>query len=758
MTRRPLQPARPPGRDRGVALVLVLMMLGIFASLAAAMAMVSQTNLRGADTQQRAQRAMVAAEAGLAFAMYRVNRVAADPEHWSDKGLIEGEEATTRWAAIRADLVAQIVTEPHCLEGQGPYRIRLGVGEQAHEFTFDLEQHPLGNDHDYDADAYNQSPYNINAGDNPFTADGLAVAAANPVDERWVRLTVTGFADDVQRTVAMDFQLRKTANYAILSRNRIMIGRNVMIDGPLGSHYTLVDEQHGHPIQMRDNFHGLTADLDAALDALVADLDAHDADGDNRLAVNDPAETGHLADPDADDLNNDGYIDTYDKFLAQFDDDADAAVSQAEFSNAGVLLDEQLWRLMNEAKYPPGTQFLWDSLEVLLPGDEEPVDASGDLTFLDAEDAYAKVRGEVSFKVSAAQWEDGVAAGNYHNHFRGPIHPDPFEPATTFAYDDMPSFSADSFDLSAYRDRATGDFAGQVAAPEPVDEEAAPTHTPASDATRESVPHQAQYPYDWYDRPVYENYVFRDVAIPKGTNALFRNCKFVGVTFVETVADNTDPNFNYAGMQRPDGDLAYSGVAADVDGESVDDTKPLANNIRFHDCTFEGVVATDVPDGFSHTRNKLQFTGGTRFDIDAPGLSDSDKALFQRSTILAPQYSVDIGTFQNPTAEGEVTRLDGAIVAGVIDIRGRAEINGALITTFEPAPGQGPLVEGGSPANFNTTIGYFGAASGDAETEPPGSGWGKILIRYDPDRPMPDGINGPITLAPDRRTYREGAP
>lgn len=759
MTKR--EPYRP--HQSGVALLLVLMMLGIFASLAAAMAMVSQTNLRSAATHHRAQEAMVAAEAGVTFALHRLNAIAAQPAHWTEKGVIDGDEARQRWAAIRTQFVASLQAESHYVGGQGPYRVALGSGDAAPRFELNVLQHPLAQ-HDYTSDFYNRPPYNINDGSNDFTADGNAVAADNPVDERWVRLTVTGTADDLERTVVMDVQLLKTVEYAILSRNRIMIGRNVMIDGPLGSHYTLVDEPHGHPIQMRDNFHGLTPSLDAALNDHVEDLREYDTDGDSRLAVADLDETGHLTNPLLHDLNGDGFIDTYDKLLGEFDGDGNAAISKNEFSSGGTLIDEQLWRLINEAKYPAGTEFFWDSLEVRLPGQAQAVDASGDLNVIDQHDGfqddagYAKINGEVRFKVSQAQWENGEAEGNYYDWFRGPIQPSPFKPATTFGYSQMPTFAPTSFDTTAYRNLATGDFQTQVSKPEASSKTAQPSYTPPSASNLESVPYQAEYPYDHYERPVYENYVFRNVKIPKGTNALFKNCKFIGVTFVETAVDNDDPNFNYAGMQESNGDQTYFGVEAGVGEQTVDDTKPLANNIRFDNCAFQGVVATDVPEAFSHTRNKLQFTGGTHFDIDAPNLSAEEKALFERSTILAPQYSIDIGTFQHPTHAGEVTRLEGAIVAGVIDIRGRAEINGSLITTFQPTKNEGPLAEGGSPANFNTTIGYFGAASGDAETEPPESGWGKILIRYDPSRPLPDDINAPITLKPDRTTYWEGEP
>ena len=64
---------RPRGSTRrGVASVLAMMFLVIFGSLAAAMAVVAQGNLRTADSGLRLSRAMSAAETGLTFATKRL--------------------------------------------------------------------------------------------------------------------------------------------------------------------------------------------------------------------------------------------------------------------------------------------------------------------------------------------------------------------------------------------------------------------------------------------------------------------------------------------------------------------------------------------------------------------------------------------------------------------------------------------------------------------------------------------------------------
>jgi len=754
---------------RGVATVLAMMFLAIFGSLAAAMMVVSQSNLQSADTYQHSYRSLAAAETGVEFARYRLSQIAATVT--TTKGSIDAELADDLWGQVAAKLFTEASLESqfngsasidYDADGNAQ-RVVLGpvateAGPDAATFQMTLEQHPVIGEN-YDGLYYQRSPFNVGGGANAYTEDGEPVSASNPIAPWFVRLTVTGEDRDVTRTVNLDLRLDKKVRFAILSRNRVMIGRNVVIKGPIGSHYTDVDVKHGHPVQMRDNFHGLSDTLDTYLNELVAYLASNDVDGDNRVKIADVRESGNLSNAASLDNNNDGFVDQYDMFVLAFDGDDSGTISASEFAGSGGgMVDPQLWQLINEAKYPAGTEFDWAGERVKLPGGVW-TDASGDFGVIDNNDDYAKIHGKITLKANKADWEAGAADGAYQNYLRGAVSPDEFEDPMTFEADSdsLASLTADSFDVSAYRSMASGDFTSQVNSPVANDPNQPPVYTPPGPGTLESVPYNSPYPYDHYARPVYENMVFENVTIPKGTNALFVNCKFVGVTFVDTETHNADPNFNYAGMQNADGSPKYVDVAADVGGQMVSDTKAVSNNLRFHDCDFEGIVSTESPEAFSHVRNKVQFTGDTRFDIEAPSLSAEQKELFAKSTIMAPQYSIDVGTFTDPTDAGEVTKLDGTIVAGVLDIRGQAEINGSIITTFEPTPGEGVLAEGGSPANFNTTIGYFESTAGDSEAELPDSGYGKILIRYDPYRPIPDGINGPIELNADMDTYFEGS-
>jgi hypothetical protein len=379
---------------------------------------------------------------------------------------------------------------------------------------------------------------------------------------------------------------------------------------------------------------------------------------------------------------------------------------------------------------------------------------------------------------------------------------------------------------------------------------------------------------DYYYRPVYENMVFKDVQIPTGNNGLFKNCTFVGVTYVRCMQDNTHILWaEYGKMRianggtRPQaspariiygddaGETNYPSTAvlpssarlpggvggnglvlmatsqpldkADlpsdqasvtlgwdqlpspliINGLRVVDTKPFSNNIRFHDCLFVGSIVTDAPTGYSQARNKLQFTGGTRFVQTNPDHPDDptlnpqsgDMADIVTSSMMAPNYSVDLGSYNSPPDQN--LQLQGAIIAGVMDIRGNATIDGALLMTYSPVLGQGPLRDAlnnpaGNPANFNTTIGYFGPGDGDQEAfdpstlplingvriagwdvdgdglidvapdqpQPAGStpvpfyGYGRISLKFDPKMAIPSGIMLPMSMDPLPGTYREGKP
>lgn len=769
--------AHPPSRARGVAAVLAMMFLVIFGSLAAAMAIVSQGNLHAADSQLKVNRALAAAETGINLIAYRLEQAALQVR--TDDGVIvggAGGNAQALWeeaaGIVESDFAGQFhnISEPYYDPSTmslhiGP--VALGNGEPTFEAV--LTPHPLA-DEDYSAprydggaydhllrhhaEAYHDKAYHL------LSNDEIAEArAAWAPDESLIRCRVLASdgpaGNRIYRSIEMDFKLDKKIRFAILSGSRVMIGRNVIIEGDIGSRFMETNLKHGHPVQMESDFYGLDPEtgedgLDAQLEALVGTLITNDADGDNRLALENSVEMQGIDDPEDLDVNSDGYIDDWDFFLARFststNPDGSLRVTQMDMENRDVpeTFAAQLVELIDTFGDPAR------------PGFDDGV--------LDDRDRYAKIRGEVYIKADLTGWLNGAADDAYQDYFQGPIAPDFGDDPLTFETDQTDAFTVtpEDFDVTTFREMATGDFENQSDATTatPADPDQPVRYRAPGAATREGVPFGSPYPYDFYERPVYENMTFTDVTIPRGTNALFKNCHFVGVTFIETETHNTDPDFLYAGTQESDGSQRYPDTVAEVGPDEVGDTKTISNNLRFDNCTFEGAIVSDAPQQFTHTRNKLAFTGRTRFldmrdPVATPNLSHQERQLFMRSTILAPHYSVELGTFVNPNDADEQVNLSGTIVAGLIDMRGRVEVNGTLLTTFEPKSGESPVVGDTSP-QFNTTLGYFSSAAGDLEAELPGDGLGVIQVRYDPTLPLPDGLDGPIELRPIRSSYVEG--
>ena len=725
-------------RDRGAAAVLAMMFLVIFSSLAAAMAIVAQGNLTTADSSLKINRSLAAAETGMRFMIYRLNQVTqGDPNAGTPgikirQGEVDAALADTLWTDARTQLLNLLAGDFQYQQGNTPYvdgtklivpEIPVGPGHPQFSATF--QPHPLANE-DYDSAIYQRPPYSDM--DPP-------VSNLSPLDARWVRVTVTAgdgpIGSRIFRSVTIDFKIEKKIRFALLSKSRIMIGRNVMIDGPIGSSFMETNLANGHPIQMESDFRGLDATLDANLDLFRNTLVTNDADGDNRINLASAAETDQIVNPGQFDYNQDGYIDGYDFFLADFDSNGDLKVSLAELDPASSDVSRQQLMKLIDTFGNPNRQGYNDG-------------------FIDEYDRYAKIRGEVYITADKQGWENGAAdpdgpggaAGAYQDYFQGPIAPDFGKPPLTFDADTdaVQQFEPSDFNVASFRAMATGNFAAQAGAP--------------SGNVTEQVPYGAAHPYEYYDRPVYDGITFDNVLIPKGTNALFRNCTFVGVTYVDTEVDNVDPNFNYAGMQEADGTLKHPDRTAFVQGVEIADTKTVSNNIRFDNCTFNGSVVTQSPNEYTHVRNKLSFTGTTRFILQSPLTSDEIK-LFKRSTLLAPHFSVEMGTFIAPEDAQETIELSGTIVAGLIDLRGQVKIVGTLLTTFNPVSNTGPVLGDTSP-QFNTTLGYFSSASGDMESEIPASGLGVIQVTYDPTLALPDGILGNIDITPNLATYREG--
>jgi len=201
-------------------------------------------------------------------------------------------------------------------------------------------------------------------------------------------------------------------------------------------------------------------------------------------------------------------------------------------------------------------------------------------------------------------------------------------------------------------------------------------------------------------RYVCENKTLSNAMVAANKNALFKNCTFNGILYVDG------------------GRSSYY------------------NNIRFDNCTFNGPIVT-YPSVYTSSgwwqRNQLYFTGSATFQntTDVP------------ATILAPNFSLDIGN-TNPTS-GTLNVLTGAIVGGIVDVRGHAEVYGTIISMFDTS-----IYPSGYVSNIGATLG-----DGGSETTDPGD-VGVITITPDPDKLLPSGIKTPMVIKPNFNTYSEG--
>lgn len=714
----------------------------------------------------------------------------------------------------------------------------------------------------------------------------------------------------VTRTLTRDFKLTKRHQHAVIAPSRVLIGQNVQVDGPVGAGFEAVDSQKGDPLVMKSDFYGLSTVLDRKLDDFFAGVLDRDTDGDQRLRRTHPIESLGLPPASRDydnngtpdnafaDFTGDGFVDDYDIFLTHYDSNRDGKVIMSTALTAGTpnetaaaefTVNDDLARMIdacvpdrnrngNAGFQDTNRNGRWDAGENLNDYDTRTATFPDRVLgyrdgALDRKDPYAKVRGQLNVRVTRSAWETGQSH-EYQTVNQGAVVPGRGVSPIRFGVDArrMPDpspaeMAAASAPLKALADGLS--MAQQAATQIGIASTGMATYTEAKtnntlpryfrpdlpNATVvaltgqnifEKAPFNSPTFTDWYYRPRYENMVFKNVRIPAGTNALFVNCTFVGVTHIETYQPNNHTNWPlYGRMQwsaaqsRPviidqpldkSDFLRYTtGSIADGPANYTDfpdppvingttrtgaarDTKLYSNNIRFHNCLIVGSLVSDMPQVFNPVRNKVQFTGSTRFSREHPTAPSntnlnpdpSDLTEIDKSSLLMPQYSVEIGQFNSPTdtfvggPPAQNVSLRGTIIAGVLDARGNTDIEGTLLMTFKPQRGVAPLNYNGqaigNPANFNISLGYFGPQDGDEEAmdpatlpevagqkivgydtdgdglpdvgpndpQPPGStivpfyGMGRVTVRFNPDLKMPSGIMLPMSVLPVAASYREG--
>ena len=768
---------------RGIASVMAMMFLAVVASLVSVMAIVAEGNVRSADAAIRMSRSLSAAESGMKLAAWRLARESS--RFVVEAGDLDDGFGSRLWTGTWISSDGTVTVQP--TEG---YVVSspsgTGLMHAIHDAHIDHDGHA--------AVSVNGDIVvgNLNVGTGTVESPGIALHSGSNspwcqlryemlADGSGVRVTSRGVDRDVERVIQMDFALEKRIKYAVLGQTRVMIGKNVLIDGPVGVLYgteaSELEPEFGDPLLLRSDFYELApATLNPLLDAFSTIIGSHDVDGDGRLRPSHPTEAIGLAtNPALLDHDGDQFVDDFDLFLGEFDSDDDSMVAfdlvKAAAAGHTTLTDEfnadhDMAALLDDANPDRNRDGVIDGLDRAM--------GYGD-GILDIRDRYCKIRGDLNFAADATEWTAARGA-SWQTRARGVVRADTFEPPATFnmTEPELVSLTSDMFlnGQTWYEAKAQSGspFSVQIA----VDPNAGSTST-----GYEGVPYGCIGAYDLYDRPIYSGITFTNVVIPMGNNALFENCTFVGSTWIETTEACEDVNWNYAGALEtgPSGaQLRYPDLTASSGGTAYDDTRIVSNNIRFDGCTFLGTLGGDRPLEFTHWKNKVQLTGGCRFFVDPESsvlasqadassligllasLPESDLDQLARSSIMLPGWSVDVGNFDGNTAN-PIT-LTGTIVAGIIDMRGAVEVHGTVMTTFRPVEGEGPLHYGGTPDAFNTTFGYFGDTDGDMEgpdlSHPSFGSYGSTVLRYDPDALLPDGIPWPLQTSAQEVTWYEG--
>ena len=728
-------------RRRGAVAVVAMLYMLLLTTLALAMYAVANTNVQTSENFNDLMKAHSAAESALRWMDARfqaINR----PK--TDKGTITASVANGLWPALRD----AIKTDLESIRGYNGSLLKVFYSAAGDKLTTsglcldsttgavcDIEVRQLS------------------------LADGLRYDGSK-IDQRWVRVTCTGRYFRATRSVSMDFLMDKKVKFGVMGKVPIQVGRNTIIDGAIGMSttnkwppvYVLSDFTHFHAgLKTKvDNFNVYLEGVGSVDGRVVKNHNGYD----NRISINNSDEFKLASAAGYRDLNGDAFIDEYDLFFDVFDVNRDKMVTKAEFTNSatGKLYDEQLFALIDRLGPPllnedVNNNGIFDAGEMDLNGDSiatyEPRRAGYDDGVLDYRDpVYAKVKGGITLATTVDAWNANLApsGNNVYDMIRGPITTiDPADPAVKFGATTQEVFdvSPASFEGVTLTYKAKAGTVVPTALATLYDGKLIAAAQANGGTVQERTPYGSTSWQATLARPKFTGVTFKNCTIKLGTNAVFDNCIFQGVTFVQMTRDIVKPGTTTVTTNKDDG-MAWakrmiSGTFSNTTVLTATNSSGFkeGNNLRFNDCTFEGPLVGGYSTAYTHFANSWEFTGATYFN----------NKVDPSATIVAPNTNMEMGSFTNPAAAPST--LLGVVVAGNIDIRGSTFIDGSLVVTGDGAG--------------NTTLAYFG--NNDGETNPtamPEGGYGKLYVRYNPFRAMPDGLNIAVDMVPQADTYREG--
>ncbi|MFT3788870.1 MAG: hypothetical protein QM770_22315 [Tepidisphaeraceae bacterium] len=686
---------------RGAAAVLAMLFMVVATTLVVGMYSMTRLNAQSTRNGADAERALAAAQSGLDWFAWRLTQI---PRPATTSGTVTTSVADTLWPTLKTNIAA------------------------------DFTAMTLASERTTTSTTSSITSSSINTGDTSFviTVQRHPTYTGDPLDARYIRVTSTGTASGISRTMAASFKLTKSIPYAVVSRTRIQIGRNTLVEGAMG----MATASKTPPYLLLGDFDHLDTNLTNQVRNWYTFIESYNTGSyNNRVAVGTPlATTAQSA--GYTDYNVDGYIDDYDLFVKYFDRNNDKAVSKAEFTNpsTGALYDDSLFKAIDTLDGPRFT------------GD--PARSGYNDGVISNADGYAKVEGQIAMAVSKSAWESDLAGSGstIYDMMQGPITAARNVAPVKFSDSSLFDTSAANFEQATinFKNRS-GTSAGTASRSATVIANTTLAVTDANGtAVTERTPYGSTTYQATYKRPVFKNLTLRNVIIPKGMNALFDNCVFEGVTFVDgtrNITNNsnvvtTNPDEGMTWSQRKISGAAFTkdivllSSGTPTSSQAITQGSQNGNNLRFNNCSFKGPIAGAYATAYTHFANSWEFTGSTLFDnqVDAT------------ATIVSPQVNIEMGSFTDPTAAPST--LIGVVVAGNIDIRGTSVVDGSIIVTGDGAG--------------NTTLGYFGPSDGDTNPSAmPEGGYGRLNIRYNPYRALPDGINLPINIVAEPGTFTE---
>ena len=783
-------PATQSHRRRGVTALMAMLFLMLISVLSLAMFHIAGNNVQTSSNYADLARAQAAAESGLRWTAYRFATMSRPRDM---AGTITPTIAFDIWN--RADglrdrfaaNISQVRDQKGALigvvSGTDSVTITTNVPTDVPGATFRVVVRQL----------------------SPADFTGTMKA-----DQRFVRVTSTGRYRNAVRSLSMDFEIEKRAKFAVVGKVPIQIGRNTLVEGPIG----MTTATKYPPILILSDFMHFDTTLKTNItnfntylrgSSVVNGQTIKNHNGfDNRISVNNAPEYQAAVKAGYRDVNGDAFVDEYDLFVARFDTNKDGKIDRGEFTNGstGKLYDENLFATIDGLAPPQFNEdrngngyFDFDEDTMIKNGklDIDPARKGYMDGALDGLDGYQKIAGPILLASTSSGWQNTLSSPKtVGDYFQGPIAP-PETGQTPIKFgaseQELLDLNPQNFEQAAENFRAkTGTAAGvttrtvgriENAILTPADAtayspphvqitasggttltvgsvvpkttfdaanaaakaagKAAATSTAAPATIDDKAPYGSTSWQATYRRPIFRGVAFKNVNIPKGINALFENCTFEGVTFVE-VERNVTNNSGSVSTSSGDGMQFAQRMKSGTFSKDTPLTSTNSqgfekgNNLRFNNCTFEGPIGSNYATAYTHFANSWEFTGATLFN----------NKVDQTATLVAPQTNIEMGSFTDPTKAPST--LVGVVVAGNLDIRGTSIVDGSIIVTGDGAG--------------STTLGYFGASDGDTDTaidlSKNNGSWGRLHIRYNPYRVMPDGINIAVVLTEKVDTYREG--